>query len=293
MTKIAQQPYQEIIQLTDNDSFLIFDRTKETFDFPIHNHPEFELNFISNGKGLRRVVGDSMEEIGNNELVFVGPNINHCWDQYKSPKKIMHEITIQFSNSLFQKELLQRDILKPIKNMFDRSVYGILFSEETCLRLAPRISNVSKMDGLDYFLEIISILYDMSISRNQRILSTLSSSSESVIQSEKMERLANYVKKHYDTKITIQDVCNILNMSSGSFSRFIKKNTGKTFIDYLNDLRIGYASRYLIENDESISEIAYKCGFNSIANFNRRFKKIKGCTPTDYRNEFLGIRRIL
>lgn len=133
----------------------------------------------------------------------------------------------------------------------------------------------------------------MSISRNQRILSTLSSSSESVIQSEKMERLANYVKKHYDTKITIQDVCNILNMSSGSFSRFIKKNTGKTFIDYLNDLRIGYASRYLIENDESISEIAYKCGFNSIANFNRRFKKIKGCTPTDYRNEFLGIRRIL
>lgn len=293
MTKIGQKPYQEIIQLTENDSFLVFDRTKDTFDFPIHNHPEFELNFISNGKGLRRIVGDSMEEIGDHELVFVGPNINHCWDQYNSPKKTMHEITIQFSNNLFQKELLQRDILKPIKSMFDRSVYGISFSEETCIRLAPKICNVSKMGGLDYFLEIISILYDLSISRNQRILSTLASSQESVVQSEKMERLTNYVKKHYDSKITIQQVCAILNMSSGSFSRFIKRHTGKTFIDYLNELRIGYASRYLIENDDSISEIAYKCGFNSIANFNRKFKDIKGCTPTDYRNEFRGIKRIL
>ncbi len=82
-------------------------------------------------------------------------------------------------------------------------------------------------------------------------------------------------------------------MSNVSFNRFIKKRTGKTFIEYLNDVRIGYASRKLIERDLSVSEIAFMCGFNNIANFNRVFKKNKNRTPTKYRQDFSGIKKVL
>ncbi len=293
MKKVILQPQQEVMQMTIHDSFLVFDRLKDFFDFPIHYHPEIELNYISNGKGLRRVVGDSLEEIGNKELVLVGPNLIHCWEQHNAPRKQMHEITIQFSNNLFSNDFLDRAILKPIKEMFKKSNHGIVFSEKTFLEIEPRIKKLSKINGIDYFMEIFSILYDLSISRNQRMLSNSTVKPESFDHSQKLNRLSIYLQKNYDSKILISDVCELLNMSSGSVSRFIKKSTGKTFVDYLNDLRIGYAARLLIENDQSISEIAYKCGFNSIANFNRRFKKNKGCTPSQYKKEFLGIKRIL
>lgn len=293
MVQSYQKPHHEIMQMTAHDSFLVFDRIKEVFDFPMHYHPEIELNYISGGKGVRRVVGDNLEEIDDKELVLVGPNLHHCWEQHNAVKKQMREITIQFSNNLFETSFLSRAILRPIKDMFFRANHGIAFSCEACLQVEPRILGLSKMDGIDYFLEIFSILYDLSISRNQRILSTSTVEPDKFEHNQKLNILSDYVRKNYDSKISISDVCELLNMSNGTFNRFIKKNTGRTFVDYLNDLRIGFATRLLIEKDRSISEIAYLCGFNNIANFNRRFKKNKGCTPTEYKREFLGIKRIL
>ena len=98
--------HREITQLAPDDSFLVFDREKDDFEFPIHFHPEYELNFIYNGKGVRRVVGDSLEEIGEVELVLVGPNLVHCWELHNCTNKKIHEITIHFHNDLFDKKLL-------------------------------------------------------------------------------------------------------------------------------------------------------------------------------------------
>lgn len=288
-----QRAHREIIQMSPQDSFLVFDRTKEFFDYPMHYHPEYELNFILNAPGVRRVVGDNLEEITVMDLVLIGPNLNHVWEQHKCKSTKIHEITIQFHDTLFQTEFLNRTIMKSIKEMFERSNHGIVFSKKTCLELEPKLRRVSKLDSMDYFLEIFSILYDLSISRNQRMLSTTSVEPENYEHSEQLKVLHQFIEKNYDSKITLSSVSNLLNMSSVSFNRFIKKRTGKTFVEYLNDIRIGYASRQLIEKDRSISEIAYSCGFNSIANFNRIFKKSKGCTPTKYRDDFLGIQRVL
>ncbi|WP_298930939.1 AraC family transcriptional regulator [uncultured Allomuricauda sp.] len=293
MGHIFQKPHREIIQMSPQDSFLVFDRTKELFDYPIHYHPEYELNFISNASGVRRAVGDSLEEITDKDLVLIGPNLYHVWEQHKCESKKIREITVQFHDNLFQEEFLSRGIMKPIREMFERANHGIVFSRNTCLALEPRLKKVSKLDSIDYFLEIFSILYDLSISRNQRMLSTTSVEPENYEHSEKLKRLHQFIEKNYDSKISLSNVSNLLNMSSVSFNRFIKKRTGKTFVEYLNDIRIGYASRQLIEKDQSISEVAYSCGFNSIANFNRIFKKNKGCTPTKYREDFLGIKRVL
>lgn len=285
--------HREITPLTSQDCFLVFDRTKKLFDFPIHFHPAIELNFIANGKNVRRVMGDSLEEIGDLELVLVGSGLVHGWEQHKCTSKKIREVTIQFHNDLFDKAFLGRSILKPVRDMFDRAAHGILFSEETTRNMAPRIKKVSKLSGMDYFLELQSIFYDLAISRNQRLLSTSTVHLEDFENSEKLKSLYNYIQENYANKITLIEVSNLLNMSGVSFNRFIKKRMGKTFVDYLNAVRIGYASQMLVEKELSVSEIAFKCGFNNIGHFNRIFKKNKGVTPSQYREEFSGIRRAL
>ena len=285
--------YREIPPLSPQDSFLVFDRVKDTFDFPVHYHPEFEINFILNGKGVKRVVGDNIEEIDAVELVLIGPNLYHGWELNKCTSKQVHEITIQFHNNLFDESLLSRRIMSPIKDMFNRSIHGILFSKKTAEELTPRLIKISKLDGMDYFLEITSILYDLANSRNQRLLSTYTVDYDTFDDYDKMKLVYEYVQQNFAGKITLEDVSSVASMTTISFNRFIKKRTGKTFVNYINDIRIGYAARWLVEKDLSISEIAFKSGFNNIANFNRSFKAIKKRTPSQYRIDFSGLKRIL
>ena len=285
--------HREITPLASEDSFLVFDRIKGAFDFPIHFHPEFEINFIQNGEGVRRVVGDHMCEIRDLELVMVGPNLIHAWETHHCTNDNIHEITIQFHEDLFDKNLLSRRIFKPIKDMFIRSGNGILFSYETTMRLMPRIKSLSKIDSMDYFLELISILHDLANSRNQQLLSTYVSQYDNFENSKKIKKVYEYIQENFERKLSLAEISDIVNMSPVSFNRFIKKRTGKTFVEYTNDTRISYATRWLIETDLSISEIGYKCGFNNIANFNRVFKKVKNTTPSDFREEFKGIKRVL
>ncbi len=290
---ILKKVHREITPLSNEDSFLVFDRVKNEFDFPVHFHPEFELNFINNCKGVRRIVGDSMEEIDDIELVLVGPNLYHGWETYNCTTKNIHEVTIQFQENLFNEAFLSRSIMKPIKDMFRRSTHGILFSKKTTKEAAPRILQVSKLDGIDYFLELMSILYDLANSRNQRLLSANTFRKENYDNNDNIKKVYDYIQENHSAKITLAEMADLVNMSGVSFNRFIKKHTGKTFVEYLNDVRVGYAARWLIEKDLSISEIAFICGFNSIANFNRVFKKCKNRTPSQYREDFIGIKRVL
>jgi len=285
--------YREIPPLSSGDSFLVFDRVKDNFDFPVHYHPEFEINFIQNGKGVKRVVGDNIEEIEDIELVLIGPNLYHGWELNKCENKQIHEITIQFHNDLFDEALLSRRIMTPIRDMFNRAIHGILFSNKIAEELSLRLVKISKLDGMDYFLEIISILYDLANSRDQRLLSTFTVDHDTFEDYDKMKLVYEYVQKNFTDKITLDEVSSVASMSSISFNRFIKKRTGKTFVNYVNDIRIGYAARWLVEKDLSISEIAFKSGFNNIANFNRSFKAIKKSTPSQYREGFSGLKRIL
>ena len=238
-------------------------------------------------------MGDHIEEIDDVELVLVGPNLYHGWELNKCKNKDIHEITIQFHNDLFCETLLARRIMMPIKEMFNRANHGILFSKKTGVELGERLSCISKRDGMDYFLEIISIMHDMANSRNQRLLSTFTVDSDVFEDDDKMKLIYEFIQKKFSDKITLDDVSDVARMSAVSFNRFIKKRTGKTFVNYLNDIRIGYAARWLVEKDLSISEIAFKSGFNNIANFNRVFKSIKNTTPSQYRDEFYGMKRFL
>lgn len=282
----------EITPLTQSDCFTLFSRVKSAFDFPLHYHEEFELNFIRNGSGAKRVVGDHVTEIADLELVLVGPNMPHAWFTHKCKSPDIHEITIQFHKDMFDERLLRRNQLAFIKGMFEKSLRGISFSSDTVKSIAPRLQLLDQKHGFDSVLELMSILHDLSTSRNMLVLSgpTFSANDQFSYNSRRIEKTFDHLNKNYDKIITLADVARLANMSSVSFSRFFKQRTGSTFIDSLTEIRLGQASRSLIESTDSIAEVAYHCGFNNISNFNRVFRARKGCTPTQFRERFMGTR---
>lgn len=285
--------HREITQLSQEDSFLVYERVKDDFDFPIHFHPEYELNFIYKGKGVRRIVGDHTADISDVELVLVGPNLTHGWELNKCTCKEIYEITIHIQQDLLQEKMLSRRIFKSIKDMFNRSRHGILFSDETTMKMMPRLMVLPKLHGIQYFLEFLSILNDLACSADQTLLSNQFSEINDFQNSERIKKVYEYIQENFHRKIGLEEISQLVNMSPVTFNRFIKKRTSKTFISYVNDTRISYAARYLIETEKTIGEIGYECGFNNIANFNRIFKKSKNCTPSEYRKEFVGMQRVL
>ena len=282
----------EITPLTQNDCFTIFSRVKKEFNFPLHYHEEFELNFILNAKDAKRIVGDHVDIIDDIELVLIGPNLSHAWFTNQCKSEEIKEITIQFHKDLFDEKMLRRNQLSFIRQMFDLAAKGILFSKETAQAIYPRIISLHQKSGFDSVMSLINILHDLSTSRNIRTLSetTFNNEFQFNFNSRRIEKAFEYMNKNYDKQVTLGDIAKLVNMTEVSFSRFIKKRTGITFIDSLNEIRIGHASRILIDTTNSIAEVSYSCGFNNISNFNRLFKKKKSCTPKEFRENFSGTR---
>jgi AraC-like DNA-binding protein len=282
----------EITPLTQNDCFTIFSRVKKDFDFPLHFHEEYELNFILNAPGAKRIVGDNIEEISDMELVLVGPNLSHVWTTHNCKSEEITEVTIQWHKDLFDDKMLRRNQLSFIRRMFSRSVRGILFPRETIERVYPRILAIDQLQGFDSVLELMSILHDLSTSKSMRVLSDATFNNDQVLNynSRRIDKAYEFMNANFDKPITLKDLSKLVSMTEVSFSRFIKKRTGNTFIDSLNEIRLGHATRMLIETTHSVAEISYNCGFNNISNFNRLFKKKKHCTPKEFRENFSGTR---
>lgn len=283
----------EITPLTSSDCFTLFSRIKSEFDFPLHCHEELELNFIMNAKGAKRVVGDHIAEIEDLELVLVGSNLPHVWQTHKCSSKEIKEITIQFHKDLFDEKFLRRNQMSFIRSMLERSVKGILFSKQTIRQITPRLTVLSQKQGFDSVLELLSILHDLSVSRNMHTLSDATfSNAELSYNSRRIDSAFEYINQNFQKNITLNEVSKLVNMSDVSFSRFFKTRTGITFMDSLLEIRLGHASRLLIDTTQSVAEVAYNCGFNNISNFNRLFKKKKGCTPKEFRESYSSDSRI-
>ena len=294
MSKLQENIHREITPLKNNDCFLIFDRKRKVFNFPIHFHPEYELNYIHNAKGGRRIIGDHISEIGKKELVLTGPNLFHGWENYKnSGKTEFHEITIQFPNDIFGESLLDRNLLKVIKTLLQNANRGVLFSKETTAQVEKKIHKLSKTNGFDSFLQFQSLLYDLAISRDQTFLTNMSFQNQNnFYNSEHIEKIYRFLKENYHRKIRVEEVAALVNMSVISLGRLTKQRTGKSFMEFLIEVRLGAATRSLIETNNSISEICYDCGFNNISNFNRIFKKFQNCTPSEFRSSFNGVKNV-
>lgn len=292
---IRHKLLREITPLSESDCFTVFSRTKTSFDYPLHYHEEFELNFIKNAKGVKRVIGDHMEEIDDLELVLVGPNLQHTWRTHNCTSTNIHEVTIQFHKDLFGESLLSRNQLNMIRSLMEKAQRGVLFSQETARQLSARLLNLGKKKGFDSILELMSILNELSLSKDMVVLSNATFNNQEVIKynSRRIEKVMDYINKNYQKSVSLQEVAQLTNMAEAAFSRFFKNRSGLTFVETLTDIRLGHATRMLINSTQSISEIAYQCGFNNISNFNRIFKKKKGCSPKEFRESYASEARVL
>ena len=279
----------ELPPITEKDCFFIAERHKSEFTWPIHSHKEYELNYIEGGRGVRRVVGDSIEEIGDYELTLVaGNNLEHAWEQGSCKNDDIREITIQFSEQLLPDSLLARNQFSSIRKMFDRARMGLTFSMPAIMKVYTILDNISKnRDSMEQFLQMIKILYEISLDPGAR---TLASSAFAVAQenheSRRISKVKDYISAHYSEELRLEDIAALVAMSPSAFSRFFKQHTARGPMDYIIDVRVGNAARMLSDTATPISEICYSCGFNNLSNFNRTFKARRGYTPRDFRAMF-------
>ena len=281
--------FTEITRLSDKDCFYIVERHKTEFTYPLHRHKEFELNFIQNGRGVRRIVGDSVEEIGDFELVLIGgADLEHVWEQGKCLSKDIREITIQFSGDIFGTELLSKNQFASIRRMLRRAEHGLVFPIATIMKVYSVLDTLAdEHERFVQFLKSLYLLYELSISDGSRVLASSSfAHSARNVESRRVEKVRQYIHDHYAEPLKLADLAALVGMSPVSFSRFFRQRTGRTLSDYIVDIRLGYAARMLVDSTKNISEICYECGFNNLSNFNRTFKAKRNYTPRDFRAMF-------
>lgn len=271
----------EITPIGNGDFFIVLNQNN--FKFPLHYHSEYELNIVRHFKGVR-IIGDSVETVDGPDMVFIGPDIRHAWHG-KSVYEGEHVmITIQFREQLFSESFMDKNLFRPIKELMTLSSKGVSFPAETIDAMIPRFIALLEKKNFDSVLDFFSILNDLATSsRKQTLCSTSQNDGLIETKSRRVKMVYQYLQENYHRKITVSEIASLVSMTETGFCHFFKKRTHKSFSDFLSDLRIGEASRQLLDTSKTIREIAYDCGFNNISNFNRIFKKKKGVNPSEYR----------
>lgn len=286
--------YREKSPLSNEDCFVVFDRRKSSFTFPVHVHPEYELNYVEGAEGARRVIGDSLETIGEKDLVLIAnPDLKHAWKDGEQGHTDIHEITIQFHASLIEQNLDKRQF-RSIQQLFSKAAHGVVFGKDTVEKVLPLLRILTlelEKDGFYSVMKLFILLHELSKCDDLR---ELSSTTHSLLSRNDllMNQLQQYIIHHLHQDVSLPAVADSLNMSKSTFARFLKGATGMNYTDYLLDLRINMAIRMLKE-EVSIPDIVEECGFNSVSYFYRVFKKMKGMPPQEYRNRFKKQKKIV
>lgn len=272
----------EITPINEHDFYVLQNHFNAQFDYPIHYHPEYELNLVFNTKG-KRVIGDSYEKYADLDMVLVGSNTLHAWtgENFNTNARV---ITIQFAADFLSRQTLSRNVMSPIKKLLANAQQGVTFEGNDIEILKGKVIELTTEQGFNGVLKFLSLLYDMSMCAYKLILphaSTIKASD--VITNNRILKVCNYLQLNFKRKITIDEVANLINMSPSAFSHFFKKRTYRSFTNYLIDLRISNACKILIETDESIVNICYDNGFSNLSNFNKLFKNRKDITPKEFR----------
>lgn len=275
-----------------NTSLSVFSREESFFQSPFHSHPEFELVYILESHG-KRIIGNSVESFESGDMVFLGDDIPHVWlnDEifYKGINSLKAKaIVIYFSRDLFGNSFYELPEAIEVKKFFSQAIKGVSITGQTNAIISKKMEKLLKKKGFEVVMGLIEILFLLSKSKDLRYIND--DSYVSVNDENKNDRLAavfQYVKSNYKEEISLDEISKIANLTPTSFCRMFKAKTKKPFVEYLNEIRVSNACKYLIETDLGISEIAYECGYKTASNFNKLFKKLIGTTPKEYRKKAL------
>ena len=270
----------------EHDFMYVADRHKKEFDYPIHCHDIMELNFVENAAGARRVVGDSSEVIGDCDLVLI---TSSDWEQHECKSDDIHEVTVQFYIHFEDEHTpFRTNPYKSIYQMMMRAKRGLAFRMSAIMTIYPRLVKLATID--DKFLmahELIYILHELSKFDDAYELSSSTFAKVDVSsESRRVLKVKDFINTHINDELRLEQLANLVSMTPTAFSRFFKLRTGKTLSEYIVDIRLGHAARLLLDTSDSVSEICWDCGFNTLSNFNRLFRKRKGCSPTEFREKY-------
>lgn len=278
----------EIPPIGDRDCYYLQERYKPCFNYPLHKHDALELNFVEHCAGARRIVGDSIEELTDYDLALVGSDVEHVWEQHECRSEQLHEITIQMPRNFFTDEWLNRRVMQSLKEMMESASLGIAFGMPTIMTVYDRLMTLTRTEpSFQSAMLLIDILHDLAESGDYHRLSSAHYSHAAVpITSRRIQKLKDYIDSHYSEEIRMETLAELVNMTPNALSRFFRQKVNRSISGYINEVRIARATSLLVDSTQTVVEISYSCGYNTISNFNRTFKQLKGITPTEFRDSY-------
>jgi len=257
---------------------------------PWHFHPEYELVLVTASTG-QRFIGDSIRAFHENDLALIGPNLPHLYKneaEYYRPKSKLRaqSIVVHFLDNSFGNAFLDLPESRKIKSLLARSSRGLDIFGNTNESVRRKMFELCRLKGFPRMLKLLDILQELSESRDYRYISRAPVKGVNAVESSRMNEVFDFVFNNYHREIRLEEVASLTNLAVNSFSRFFSQRTRKTFTSFLNEVRLGQATKLLINQDKSVSEVCFAVGFNNLSNFNRQFKKTYKVSPVVFRREY-------
>ncbi|HJS01507.1 MAG TPA: AraC family transcriptional regulator [Flavobacterium sp.] len=273
-----------------NSAISVLSREESFFQAPFHSHPELELVYVKESFG-KRIIGNSVDTFESGDMVFLGSDIPHIWlnDEiyYQNLNKLKAKaIVVYFNKDIFGPTFYELKEAKKINTLFENAKKGLSINGKTNHLIAEKLEQLVLKKDFEVIIGLFEILSILSETADINFINpeTYSPSNDS-FKKDRLTDVYQYVKENYKKEISLDEVAQIANLTPTSFCRMFKSKTKKNFIEYLNEIRISNACKQLIETDMSVSEIAYECGYKTVSNFNKLFKKNTGNTPKEYKNK--------
>lgn len=278
--KIDRKNYQD-------SSFSINKVTDDHFLKIWHFHPEMELVLILESTGTR-FIGDSVSKFCAGEIILLGPDLPHMWlndPEYFKPNSSLkaRAIAIHFTKAFLGKDFFYKTEFQKINQLLRKAELGLKFNNIN-QKLLDRLKTLDQFSSFERTLRFLEILNALSYESFSQISSSTYLKNIQSSKNQELNKVYEYIFKNFKNQITLEDVASLIPMNTSAFSRFFSKVHKKSFTRYLNEIRIGYACKMLMEQYYPITIICFESGFNSLSNFNKQFKIITGKTPSEYAN---------
>jgi AraC-like DNA-binding protein len=281
----------ELVPKDPSLPFTLIDVRASTFQYPWHHHPELELTMVLRGRGLR-YVGDSIKDFEEGDLCLIGSDTPHCWLSEPVQGKPVRALVVQFPLDVFGPGFLDLPVARPIQELFTRAERGLAVTGDLRSRVAAQMEQVFQpsRSPLDRLAQLLSLLAFLAPGDKCTPLALgTTTRAQSATQATTMRRILSYIHENAGHQISQRAAAKLAGLSPAGFSRFFSRHFQKPFVAYVAEVRVGLACRMLLEDELGIAEVAARSGFNNLANFNRRFRVLKGMTPSDYRKMAGGL----
>lgn len=278
------KPMIEKLPRNRNNSFLASAFRTPDFEVPWHQHEEYELIHFKEGEGSS-FIGNYVGDFKTGDIFFLGSNLPHTF-QKATKNMITSAIVVQFKEDFWGKDFLEMPECRSIRRLFDKSAKGLKLTGNTRKKLSPLIFRLETLTGLRRISCLCDCLQLIADSKDYESVSTHEIKSFTLKTQERIDKIFRYTIDHFQDSISLPTIADYAGMSVPAFCNYFRKSTKKTYIDFLNEIRISHACQLLIDTQKSVLDICFESGFNTIANFNKQFLKMKKTTPSAFRKNF-------